>query len=168
MHIHDLYKSIAQSIITELEKGAVPWQNPWKSGNSGGILPVNYATRRQYNGINILILWAKREERGFPTAEWLTFKQASDIGGHVRKGEKGTRIVFTKKITAKDDDEEKQVPILKSFVVFNAAQIEGLEPKENAAHAATGRHPHLYHRYWRRYYATAGTGHATCHPKTSS
>jgi antirestriction protein ArdC len=90
MHIHDLYKSITQSIIAELEKGAAPWIRLWKDGNRTGIMPVNYGTRRPYSGINIVILWAAREESGYPTSEWLTFNQTLGLDARVKKGERGS------------------------------------------------------------------------------
>src|ERR1700730_15995362 len=94
----DLYQNVTNQIIAELEKGAIPWTKPWKAGK-GGIMPVNAATYRHYTGINVLILWAEREEKGYPTAEWMTFKQAQGKGACVRKGEKGTRVVFAKPTT---------------------------------------------------------------------
>jgi antirestriction protein ArdC len=66
----------------------VPWVKPWKGGNGGGIMPTNAATHRHYTGINVLILWAARDEHGYPSPQWMTFKQAPDKGAYVRKGEK--------------------------------------------------------------------------------
>ncbi len=112
----DIYQSVTASIIADLEKGAVPWAKPWKGGNSGGIMPINYATRRQYNGINVLILWATRDENGYPTGEWLTFKQAQALGANLKKGEKGTRVVFTKKLTIEEEEDTRDIFMLKTFV----------------------------------------------------
>jgi antirestriction protein ArdC len=71
----DLYDSVTKNIIADLEKGVAPWVKPWKGGNGGGIMPINAATRRYYTGINVLIL--SRDERGYPSPQWMTFKQAA-------------------------------------------------------------------------------------------
>ena len=128
MHIAALYESVTNSIIADLENGVAPWTKPWKNGNTGGIMPMNAATKRSYNGINIPILWHAQLSRGYPTASWMTYKQANEIGGQVRGGEKSTHIVFTKKLTVKDreSEEEKLIGMLKAYSVFNVAQIDGL------------------------------------------
>jgi antirestriction protein ArdC len=72
MQASDLHEKVTNQMIAELEKGTVLWVKPWKGGN-GGILPINAATHRYYSGINVLILWAEREEKGYPTPEWMTF-----------------------------------------------------------------------------------------------
>jgi hypothetical protein len=95
----DLYDFVTSSIIADLEKGAVPWVKPWKGGNSGGIMSINAATGRHYTGINVLILWSARDEHGYPSPQWMTFRQAFDKGAYVRKGEKGTPVIFAKKLT---------------------------------------------------------------------
>jgi antirestriction protein ArdC len=94
----DLYAKVTDQIIRELEAGSVPWVRPWKTGNPGGIMPVNYATKRQYRGINLPILWSA----GFPSVYWMTFKQAQERGKIIRKGETGTHVVFHKPVTIKD------------------------------------------------------------------
>jgi antirestriction protein ArdC len=124
----DIYAEVTDRIIAQLEAGTAPWARPWssiKGANVGG-LPVNYATGRAYRGINVFMLWAS----GFDDQRWLTYKQAQAIGAHVRKGEKGSLVVFFKPfaITDKNDPEskEKTIPVMKSFTVFNVAQIDGL------------------------------------------
>ena len=123
-----MYESVTNNIIDDLENGVAPWTKPWKNGNTGGIMPMNAATKRSYNGINIPILWHAQLSRDYPTASWMTYKQANEIGGQVRGGEKSTHIVFTKKLTIKDreSEEEKQIGMLKAYSVFNLAQIDGL------------------------------------------
>ncbi len=126
MKTADLYEAVTQSIIADLEKGVASWVKPWKSG--GGVMPFNYATKREYSGINIPILWHAAHVRGYGVQGWLTYKQALAAGGQVRGGEKGTTIVFTKKLMVKQEeaDEEKQIAMLRAFTVFNVAQIDGL------------------------------------------
>src|ERR1700730_12642660 len=123
--LKDIYDEVTRKIIAELENGAVPWVKTWKGGN-GGIMPINAATRTGYSGINILILWATREEHGYPTPEWMTFKQSCARGGRVRKGEKGTAVVFTKPLTFFNDDDEHKVFMYRVYHVFNVAQIDAL------------------------------------------
>lgn len=128
MKTADLYRAVTQCIIAELERGAAPWVKPWKSDKRVGIMPANAITGHSYRGINIPILWHSADMHGYPTNGWLTFKQALDKGGHVRKGEKGTQVVFTKRLTVKDDDDdERHISMLRSFTVFNVAQVEGVE-----------------------------------------
>jgi antirestriction protein ArdC len=91
-----LYDDITNKIIAELEAGRVPWMQPW--GNAAAkaslAMPKSAATGRQYSGINILILWGTAIEHGFTGQSWLTFRQALSLGGHVRKGERGTSVVY--------------------------------------------------------------------------
>jgi antirestriction protein ArdC len=128
MKIADLYQSVTNAIVADLEKGVASWVKPWKTGNAGGIMPVNAATRHSYNGVNIPILWHAQITRGFPTAQWMTYRQALPLDAHVRKGEQGTTVVFTKKLTLKekDNEEEKRISMLRTYTVFNVAQIDDL------------------------------------------
>jgi len=131
MKIAALYESVTQSIIAELEKGCAPWTQPWKAGKRTGIMPMNAITGHHYRGINVPILWHSADVQSFPSNAWLTFKQAEEKGARVRKGEKATHIVFTKRITIEDDDDERQISMLKSFSVFNLAQVEGLDVEQD-------------------------------------
>jgi antirestriction protein ArdC len=97
-------------------------------------MPKNAATGRAYSGINVLILWAAVVEHGFSTQTWLTFKQAVALGGNVRKGERGTTVVYADRFVPDDvrnraherGQEPRAIPFLKRFTVFNAEQCEGL------------------------------------------
>ena len=130
MHINQLYEEVTRRIIAEMEAGAVPWLKPWKAqpGNHIGIMPQNAATGRAYHGINIPLLWHAAAAKGYATHAWLTYKQAEALKAQVRKGEKSTTIVFTKRITVKDRDteDEKAISMLKTFPVFNVSQVDGL------------------------------------------
>ncbi len=129
-----LYQEVTDRIVAELETGAAPWLKPWKTSIANGtsLMPSNAATGRSYHGINIPILWHAAGERGYPTHQWLTFNQAKERGGSVRKGEKATQVVFTKKLRIKDKEteEEKQISMLRGYYVFNAVQVEGLPVRE--------------------------------------
>ena len=160
----NLYDDITNKIIGELEDGRLPWVQPWGTAAAKASLamPKNAATSRQYSGINILILWGAVVQHGFATQAWLTFRQALSLGGNVRKGERGTTVVYADRFTPEDEkrraretgDEPGRIPFLKRFTVFNAVQCEGLpddiaieapppppgliEPKVEALIKATG------------------------------
>jgi antirestriction protein ArdC len=99
-------------------------------------MPKNAATGRLYSGINVLILWGSVTEHGFPGQGWLTFRQALNLGGNVRKGEHSTAVVYAdrfipdeeKKRALESGEEAEAIPFLKRFTVFNVAQCEGLPP----------------------------------------
>ena len=131
-----LYQEITDRIIAELEAGHVPWVQPWGgSGVSAPLgMPKNAATGRGYSGINVLILWDAVVRGGFAGQRWMTFRQALSLGGHVRKGEKGTTVVYADRFTPDDErrraehdgDEAHAIPFLKRFTVFNTDQCEDL------------------------------------------
>jgi antirestriction protein ArdC len=94
-------------------------------------MPTNFATQRTYRGANVLNLWMVQTARGYDTAEWMTFKQAIDLGACVRKGEHGTPVFFVSALereepNAKGELVERHIPFWKSFTVFNIAQVDGL------------------------------------------
>ncbi len=130
MQTAQLYKEVTQRIVDELERGVIPWTKPWttRPGQRQGIMPQNAATGRSYHGVNVPILWGAAAAGGYATHAWLTYKQAAAMKGQVRRGEKGTTVVLTKRLTVKDNDtdEEKTIFMLRSFSVFNVAQIDGL------------------------------------------
>jgi antirestriction protein ArdC len=138
-----LYDEITSKIIAELEAGRVPWVQPWgtTAAKTPLAMPKNGATGRCYSGINVLILWGSVIEHGFPVQGWVTFRQALALGGHVRKGERGTTIVYADRFVPEDEkkraqeigEEARAVPFLKRFTVFNLAQCDGLPAQLTAA-----------------------------------
>ena len=130
MQMAALYESITRSIIDDLEKGVPAWVQPWrtKRRTALGLLPANFATGRTYSGINIPILWHAAKSAGYPDPAWMTYRQALELDANVRKGEKGTHIVFTRKLTIKKEEDEDTISMLRSYTVFNVAQIDGLPP----------------------------------------
>jgi len=141
----DVYTRITDKIIASLEQGVRAWTKPWSAGNTEGriVRPLRH-NGQPYSGINILMLWGSAMEQGFTTPVWMTFKQAIELNAHVRKGEKGSLVVYANKLTKteKDDageDVEREIPFMKGYTVFNCEQIEGLpemyytkpEPKLN-------------------------------------
>lgn len=130
----DVATKVTEAIVAALESGVAPWAKPWKSDGTASPLgmPTNYATARAYRGINILLLWAAGLERGFKDTRWLTFKQALDMGGHVKKGEKGTHVVLWKTGTRTEEGEDgeettKKTLYAREYVVFNVEQCEGFQ-----------------------------------------
>ena len=140
-----LYDEVTAQIVAELEEGRFPWARPWDAAAFAPGLPRNAASRRSYSGINILILWSEAARRGFGAQGWLTFRQAQEVGGQVRKGEKGTTIFYAARFTPKGGEGggevgpapapegrggagegDRSIPFLKRFTVFNVAQVDGL------------------------------------------
>ena len=135
----DIYQTVTDRIVAELETGTVPWVRPWDPSKTCAVagsidLPVNPTTGNAYSGINILLLWLAAAENGWPTQRWMTYRQAQAVGAQVRRGEASTQIVKAGTFTPKgereaarnEDRDPNAVPFLKSHRVFNVAQIEGL------------------------------------------
>lgn len=132
----NLYDEITSNIIAELEAGRLPWVKPWgSSGVSAPLsMPKNAATGRAYSGINVLILWGAVVARGFSCQTWLTFRQALSLGGNVRKGERGTTVVYADRFVPGDEkrraretgEDAQAIPFLKRFTIFSTDQCEGL------------------------------------------
>ncbi|WP_275148983.1 ArdC family protein [Citrobacter koseri] len=123
----DIYQTVTDNIIAALEAGVKPWSCPWQrvSGMSG--LPSNCATGAVYSGMNIMLLWCSASKQGFSDSRWMTYKQAQATGGQVRKGEHGTTAIFYTAIEKENEDGDiDQIPMLKTFNVFNVEQIDGL------------------------------------------
>lgn len=134
MNKSDIYSEITNRIVTDLESGCAPWAKPWRNGVGGMSMPRNHVTSRAYSGVNVLILWNALADGRYSVNRWLTFKQAMDLGGHVRKGEKGTAIVYAGNFVPeqeraradRDGNDERAVYFLKRMTVFNVEQCEGI------------------------------------------
>jgi antirestriction protein ArdC len=116
------YERITGQIISLLEQGTVPWHKPWKASTGW---PRNLVSDKPYRGINVLLLHCMSYESPY----WLTFRQATILGGTVRKGEKACPVVFWKRLTVgeKDTSEERQIPLLRYYSVFNLAQCDSIK-----------------------------------------
>ena len=116
----DVYQIITDRIITELEKGSVPWRKPWAEAG----LPQNLITKRHYRGINVWLLALL----GFPYNYFLTEKQLKEIGGKVKRDERGMPVVYWnwKEVIDEGSGEKKQVPFLRYYIVYNIDQCEGI------------------------------------------
>lgn len=128
----DIYSRVTEQIVAELERGVRPWHKPWNAEHAAGRIsrPLRH-NGTPYQGINVLMLWASAELAGFHCPFWMTFQQAKQLGGHVRKGEKGSPVVYASTFkrteeTEAGDEVEAEIPFLKEYTVFNACQVEGL------------------------------------------
>jgi len=145
-NIKDTYQRITDAVIEQLEAGTKPWIRPWR-GNSRGSLVSRRVTGEAYRGINVLMLWLASELAGYEENTWLTYRQAQELGGQVRKGEKGALVVKYGTFAPKEreDDDDRGIPYLKGYTVFNVEQIENL-PQEfyrPAEALSTTQVPHL-------------------------
>lgn len=117
---------ITNKIIEALEKGVTPWECPFEVVT----LPMNYKTKHQYQGANVLFLWLTAYLKGYTSNYWLGFAQAKSLNGHIKKGEKATNVaVCMIKKDEESDGEEVITSFFKTEKVFNLDQIEGLEVK---------------------------------------
>ncbi len=128
----DIYQIITDRIVADLEKDVRPWHQPWRAAHSDGriVLPRRH-NGVAYRGVNILALWMAAVDKGYRSPIWMTFKQAADLGGAVRKGEKASLTVYAdtiKLVEADDNGEEfeREIHYLKNYYVFNVEQIHGL------------------------------------------
>ncbi|WP_421896353.1 ArdC family protein [Marinoscillum sp.] len=133
---HDIHQDITNQIICLLDQVDLnDYQPPFASLCAQG-LPVNPTTKNHYQGINILALWFNQQAREFSSNQWATFKQWKEKGAQVRKGEKGSRVIFYKTLTKSEEndqgkEEEHKIPMLRLYTVFNANQVEGYEDAQN-------------------------------------
>jgi antirestriction protein ArdC len=126
----DHYQELTDKIIAALEEGTAPWRRPWnKTAGAGATAPVNAATGHRYRGINLFVLGMS--PRAMSDPRWCSYRQAAERGWQVRKGEKATPIYFYKPIEIEDREgqggaETRRIPILRTFSVFHASQIDGV------------------------------------------
>ena len=126
---NSIYQEVTDQIIAEIEKGAMPWVKPWKADSS---CEKNIASKKEYNGINRLILAMMTHFKGYQSPFYGSFKQWQDLGGTVRKGEKGIKIVFYKPVSVEKTNDQGEsenfaYSCLKTYYVFNADQVDGIE-----------------------------------------
>ena len=128
----DVYSRITNKIIADLEQGVRPWHRPWNAEHAAGRItrPLRHSGVA-YQGINVVMLWSASVVNGYACPIWLTFKQAQQLGGNVRKGEHGELVVYADRITrtetdAKGEEVGRSIPFMKGYTVFNVEQCEGL------------------------------------------
>jgi antirestriction protein ArdC len=131
--MRDVYQDITDRIVSALENGVRPWHQPWNAGHMDGrvVLPLRH-NGVAYRGVNVLALWMQAMAKGYAAPVWMTFKQAIDLGGCVRKGEKGSLTVYADTITRSEIDAQtgeenpQEIHYMKGYTVFNVEQIDGL------------------------------------------
>jgi len=158
----DIYTRITNQIVSHLEKGVRPWVKPWNAEHAAGRItrPLRH-NGKPYSGINVLSLWASAVAQNFAAPIWMTFKQALELDGHIRKGEKGSLVVYADSITRKDTDEktgdeiDREIPFLKGYTVFNVEQIDDL-PEVYYAKAAPILDPVARIEHAEKFFAASG------------
>jgi len=138
----DLYSEITRQIVEMLDKGVIPWRSPIMGQSKGGY-PKNLDSKKPYRGVNVLLLAFTAYVKGFGSSYWLTFRQAKEAGGSVKKGEKSAMVVFWKQYEVEDvqTGDKKAVPILRYYHVFNVEQCEGIKPPDAVAFTPTDFKP---------------------------
>lgn len=128
----DPEREIADRIIAAIEAGTPPWRKPWTGQGGGAAFPLR-STGEAYRGINVLMLWLEAAEKGYASPFWMTYRQAQELGGQVRKGEKSCLVVKYGMVEKEREDagegsETKAEcrPYLRAYHVFNADQVDGL------------------------------------------
>lgn len=133
----DIYSRVTNKIIADLEQGNLTWRKPWNAEHLEGRItrPLRHSGQ-PYRGINIILLWAASVAEGYTANLWMTYRQAQELGGQVRKGSKGEQVVYADKLTRAepgqgDDDTGAEQGhgerwFMKAYTVFNVEQIEGL------------------------------------------
>jgi antirestriction protein ArdC len=121
------YEIVTESIIKQLESGVAPWHKPWRTE-----VPANLVSRKEYRGINIFLL----ASQGYGSRYWVTYRQARELGGNVKKGERGTKVVlwkiseFSKENAETGQLENRKSILLRYYIVFNLDQCEGVQSPE--------------------------------------
>ena len=141
----NLYAEVTSRILADIDAGAAPWVKPWRALGRPG-QPRNGATNRPYSGINIVLIWQACQSQGWSDYRFVTFKQALELGGNVKKGEHGTKVYFVgstdKRVddTSDESDARRRITFLKEYTVFNVAQCEGLHLADKAALPPVAEH----------------------------
>ncbi|EGD58364.1 N-terminus replication primase [Novosphingobium nitrogenifigens DSM 19370] len=133
---HDVYSQVTSELVTAIEAGAGEWRMPWHHDGAAVTRPENVASNRRYRGINVLVLWAAAQNRGYASGLWGTYRQWHALGAQVRKGERGIAVVLWKPWSGKEDGlpaegrgaERPGRMFARAFIVFNLAQVDGYQP----------------------------------------
>lgn len=142
----DIYQRVTDQVVAAIEAGTESHKLPWRTSGGFPSSPINAVTKRPYRGINVLILWATAETRGYQSGTWATFKQWQDLGAQVKKGEKSAHVVFWKFLEREGSSSEEtetkkneRVPMAKDYFIFNAEQVEGYQQAEEPTRSPAQR-----------------------------
>ncbi|EDT2963669.1 DUF1738 domain-containing protein [Salmonella enterica subsp. enterica] len=148
----DLYQAVTDKIISALESGVTPWKCPWQSANRNiaDYFPRNGLSHRFYSGVNVLLLWLAARDNGYQSPGWLTFRQANEAGGNVRKGERASLAIFFKPyktvkkngagipvLNEQGEPVMEERTVIKHMPLFNIEQCENLPETLNGSHSPT-------------------------------
>lgn len=126
----DIHQEVTDIILSQLEKGTIPWKQPWKGGATKAFdLPFNSTSKNHYRGINIVLLWSSAIDKQYASSEWASFKQWADKNETIRKGEKGTMVVYYDVLEREENEEIRKIPYLKTYNVFNRCQLNSYNPE---------------------------------------
>lgn len=132
----NVYAQITDTIVRAIEAGAGPWHMPWHGREVPMARPRNVISGLPYKGINILVLWAEAQMRGYDTNLWATYRQWQELGAQVRKGQRGTTVLYYKQLPLIAEDAETGETVTdyrllaRAFTVFNGSQVDGWKPWE--------------------------------------
>jgi len=157
----DVYARVTDRIIQDLEAGTRPWAKPWSADHTTSRIgrPLRF-NGTPYRGVNVLLLWGDAIDKGFSSSTWMTYKQAQELGGQVRKGERGSLVVFADLLTSTEDngkgeEVERRIPFLKGYTVFNIEQIDSL-PAQYGQVPSPGLAPGALHQAAEDLFAKTG------------
>jgi antirestriction protein ArdC len=158
--MRNLFQQITDEIIAAIEAGAGDYVMPWHAGAAG--VPANVVSGRLYRGINTLLLWAQAKRLGYQSGQWATYRQWSEVGAQVRKGEAAATVLFWKGVGADTDNDgdDRAAParfIARAFRVFNADQVDGFNEGPVAVLADQDRIDHA-DRFFKQLPATVWYG----------
>lgn len=162
----DVYARVTDRIVEDLAAGVRPWMKPWSVGHADGRIsrPLRH-NGTPYRGVNVLLLWGEAQAKGFGSPSWMTYKQAQELGGQVKKGEAGSLVVYADRYTKSETNErgeeaEREVAFMKGYTVFNVEQIDGL-PAQYLVPVAPVLQPLPLHQAAEAFFAA--TGATFCH-----
>jgi antirestriction protein ArdC len=139
----DIYERVTEVIVRAIEEGAGTYKMPWRTSGGFPNSPVNAVSKRPYRGVNILVLWATAQAKGYKSGTWATYRQWQELGAQVRKGEKSANVVFWKFFDREDETQDnggeneksaRRIPMARDYFVFNSEQVDGyLAPEAQKA-----------------------------------